>query len=750
MTIPASLPITTDYFPDKHSLQNDFVVSDYSLVPDDVNSEYHMNPPMDNDEKYYRKTPLSTAHLFQELLSQRLAQGFQLIVKSKPTTPTSQVLGTSPQYSHTSHLVRARPRKDKMEKYYLSIGRIFHKIAITGSEIFVTRWRPRHPQPEMKYSYRYRFQCPDSPNYDVSWSEFKNEKLENYNWNYLDQYICTRGESDYGLIESLKYWRSRFFLLPCNNTATKKIIEGNDRCDIYEPKSSSELQSLIAGFVRYVETLNKIKRTAKERRPKHSGETPSTSATSTPTGEPGTSNPADTALSNKETEMMTTSTPLNKVIEGMMDKTTGLPFLSKQPGLPHNCFISFDAVDWCKHVIHGVKTVSNAVAFMQRLLDDQLICHAGGNPQHKYINGFYLYYIKPPKDKNKPEPEKKTYNSLFQNEWCEVSVLAADETETKDAPMFHLHDAPRRRSDVCINPDIDDWRAQSGIAVGGQGWGQQSATLLHKYVTVDVDSNGKSNRPEWGTARYHAYYSPNCAFELQIQWMVATGCILGDLVYSWTRKASTCGFHLLPVPVDPFALPQAPDSDPLRGPIFVPMNISCLTEGNKPLFNGHDQDTRTKKIIQFLEAIIKRYGFMPSSVCSTSDSYNYNNLEEHQQYVHCTGGMFVLIEASQITSPVSKDAPYSSGSFGRKSTSEMRKDYIARQTSRTSQPELEAESRIGYLWSWNFMLSKRWRSGNTGDEFFQDKLLADVKAFCANKDNRLKEFWDDYKLTYCP
>ena len=25
--------------------------------------------------------------------------------------------------------------------------------------------------------------------------------LENYNWNYLDQYICTRGEGDYGLME---------------------------------------------------------------------------------------------------------------------------------------------------------------------------------------------------------------------------------------------------------------------------------------------------------------------------------------------------------------------------------------------------------------------------------------------------------------------------------------------------------------------------------------------------------------------
>jgi len=40
LTIPACLPITTDYFPDQRSLQNDFVVSDYSMIPDDVNADY--------------------------------------------------------------------------------------------------------------------------------------------------------------------------------------------------------------------------------------------------------------------------------------------------------------------------------------------------------------------------------------------------------------------------------------------------------------------------------------------------------------------------------------------------------------------------------------------------------------------------------------------------------------------------------------------------------------------------------------
>jgi hypothetical protein len=40
---------------------------------------------------------------------------------------------------------------------------------------------------------------PDSALYDVSWTDFKNEKLENFKWNYVDQYICTKGEDDYEL-----------------------------------------------------------------------------------------------------------------------------------------------------------------------------------------------------------------------------------------------------------------------------------------------------------------------------------------------------------------------------------------------------------------------------------------------------------------------------------------------------------------------------------------------------------------------
>jgi hypothetical protein len=37
MTCPASLPLTTDYFPAKESLKSDYVEAAYTLLPDIVN-----------------------------------------------------------------------------------------------------------------------------------------------------------------------------------------------------------------------------------------------------------------------------------------------------------------------------------------------------------------------------------------------------------------------------------------------------------------------------------------------------------------------------------------------------------------------------------------------------------------------------------------------------------------------------------------------------------------------------------------
>ena len=75
INFPACLPITTDYFPDKSAFHNDYVVNQHELVPEELNADYQPRSPM-------QKGPMTTREVFLELVSQRLAQGFQLIISS--------------------------------------------------------------------------------------------------------------------------------------------------------------------------------------------------------------------------------------------------------------------------------------------------------------------------------------------------------------------------------------------------------------------------------------------------------------------------------------------------------------------------------------------------------------------------------------------------------------------------------------------------------------------------------------------
>lgn len=190
LTIPACLPLTTDYFPDERSLQVDYLVSDYSLLPDDVNADY-------SQQRAVYRRPLNTKEVFVELVSQRLAQGFQLVVRSQSErnaatkVPSCTLISRGTSVSDT----------EAYEEYLLSIGRIFHRIKLTGSTITVTRYRPRHPYPSINVFYQYRFGSPSCIDYERATAEFTTEKLENFNWNYLDHYICTRGDPDFALTE---------------------------------------------------------------------------------------------------------------------------------------------------------------------------------------------------------------------------------------------------------------------------------------------------------------------------------------------------------------------------------------------------------------------------------------------------------------------------------------------------------------------------------------------------------------------
>ena len=174
--------------------------------------------------------------------------------------------------------------------------------------------------------------------------------------------------------------------------------------------------------------------------------------------------------------------------------------------------------------------------------------------------------------------------------------------------------------------------------------------------------------------------------------------------------------------------------------------------------------------------IFLRYGFIRNAAILK----NHNQEEDLPMFIHSSGGMFVSIQnhynnysmRSRHASSNSKNPEISN----EEQMSILFNRQVAQETSPKNTANSETKSRerskshhiqylkmnektmqikascaadndtfIGFSWSWNFMLGKRWRSQFTGDEYYQDNILADFRLFCSNLDGRLFKFYTECK-----
>ncbi|XP_017127014.1 GATOR complex protein Iml1 isoform X5 [Drosophila elegans] len=717
LTIPACLPITTDYFPDKRSLNNDYVISDYTLLPDDVNHDYAQSRAV------YRK-PLSTEEVCKEIVSQRLAQGFQLIVvDEKPPTAIGCSSGSAVQ--------PVKPPCEINKEYLLSIGRIFHKISLTGSVITVTGYRPRHPYPPINVDYRYRFHAPQHETYEISGVNFTTEKLENFNWNHMDLYICTRGDVDYPLMESLKYWRYRMYLLPRENIVSK--IASCQRCDIFPDVTADNTREQVEDFVRLIEAVSKLKRQFARRARQHDTpritekhhnqlNSPQQSINVRPKLEngriprifPATDAAATAGLAARDDQddgfpvdiKFSPNATLVEIFEAMKHPVTGVGYFSQTQSLPSCTFVSYDALMWLKTRLNNGR---HPLELLEAMRKERMICHASGDWKKPVVPGFVFYYVVQ-QDKNAKDyaPPLGDY-SAFVNEWLEIefqgcSFLWYDEPLTTPVPNF-LRDSPAPQSwtETCSNKRV------------------------YRQSHLEIDVNQKSDRMEWGHVKHHTVLQPGFAFEIVVEWVTSSGPIVADLIGGWMRKANQFNF-LVSVPADPMAEPFTKKSDPLRGPIFIPLCTTFLPNG-AALFEEFPEESRSDRMLFLQEAILAKFGFLP---CVLEKKYSVGkDLPKEYQYVHCTGNMFALIRCAtnnyQVESPILQEANVTRCVYGH--------------TNNTNVPK-----KVGFLWAWNHMIpNKKWKAqtiNNSADgELFQLKMLKDFREFCSNSDQRLSTFW---------
>nr|XP_019609822.1 PREDICTED: DEP domain-containing protein 5 isoform X5 [Rhinolophus sinicus] len=845
LTTPACLPLTTDYFPDRQGLQNDYTEGCYDLLPE-----------ADMDRRDEEGVQMTAQQVFEEFICQRLMQGYQIIVqpkaqKANPAVPPP--LSSSPLYSRG---LVSRNRPEEEDQYWLSMGRTFHKVTLKDKMITVTRYLPKYPYESAQIHYTYSL-CPSHSDSEFvsCWVEFSHERLEEYKWNYLDQYICSTGSEDFSLIESLKFWRTRFLLLPACVTATKRITEGEAHCDIYgdRPRADEEEWQLLDGFIRFVEGLNRIRRRHRSDRMMRKGTsmkglqvtgpisthslgestgppvgkkgtsalsallemeasqkclgeqqaavhggkssaqpTENSSVAMTPTyvdsprkdgaffmefvrsprtassasysqvsvdqtavpmldgtslgvsagqsvdrgnsqtfgnsqnsGEQGftSANSSDSSAQQLTASSLTSSSPLAEILEAMKHPSTGVQLLSEQKGLSPCCFISAEVVHWMVNNVEGVQTPAMAIDIMQKMLEEQLITHASGEVWRTFIYGFYFYKIVMDKEPDRVAMQQPTTwhttavddFASFQRKWFEVAFVA-EELLHSEIPAFLLPWLPSRPASYASR------HSSFSRSFGGRS---QAAALLaatvpeQRTVTLDVDVNNRTDRLEWCSCYYHGNFSLNAAFEIKLHWMAVTAAVLFEMVQGWHRKATSCGFLLVPVLEGPFALPSYLYGDPLRAQLFIPLNISCLLkEGSEHLFDSFEPETYWDRMHLFQEAIAHRFGFVQDKY--SASAFNFP-AENKPQYIHVTGTVFLQL-------------PYSK----RKFSGQQRR---RRNSTSSTNQNMFCEERVGYNWAYNTMLTKTWRSSATGDEKFADRLLKDFTDFCINRDNRLVTFW---------
>ena len=217
---------------------------------------------------------------------------------------------------------------------------------------------------------------------------------------------------------------------------------------------------------------------------------------------------------------------------------------------------------------------------------------------------------------------------------------------------------------------------------------------------------------------------------------------------------------------------------------MIDINTDCLLEEDQSeIFEAFSESTWQQRLFLFREAIAQRYGFVNSTTDKSSQPSSAIFSTFHQ-YVHATGNMFLLIPTQMkeelkgiqvkyfvkdvsevldcknepfffqgIKGRQSVVAGYESGSLKRQRKSHVHHDSIGTDQDESINYSRELSdkkpsydhSQTGFLWSWNFMISRKWKmtanTGATGDIPFMDKMLEDFRAFCRNDQDRLRRFW---------
>ncbi|KAJ3485342.1 hypothetical protein NLG97_g6833 [Lecanicillium saksenae] len=552
---PASVPLTTEYFPSKAQFD-----AEYQRHP------YIVDQNTDDDDE-----PMSRKDFMKELISLRFSQGFQVVVGSAVAKAFGQkIIKIADIFSRDQTF-------EDGNSVFMSVGNTIHQLScVNSSEIEVNIFLRKPAQTaSAQFSTRYKpaIQTLLDSTYETRPIEILNPKPER-NWNTIDSYLAGHHEE---LMESLRFWRTRYVLIPLSmrySASTKSHLEDNPE------------EVRIEGIQRLAQLWKKHRYvSASERR--FQGQARSRILDRSPlniiykTDDPSRVVAAELGnLPTLESIEYSSSTGnlivrkdlfrranlnLATLAEAMQQphENGGVPLRNRRWHLRthNNAFIGSDMTTWLLKNFEDVDSREEAEDLGNALMvkspkekekpkDEEsengsdtkseksrgLFVHV--EKRHQFRDGNYYYQIAPEFSKSQPGwfggRKKDAMSSLGDN---------------------NVRDSPRTavpRSASATEETIPGTPSPGGAQAFGANRLpnlNQPVIQLSKVLKYDVDHRKRSYRPERIDLHYDRLHNPDNCFHIRIDWMNTTAKLVADAVEVWEREASQYGLRLVEVPI---------------------------------------------------------------------------------------------------------------------------------------------------------------------------------------------------------
>lgn len=654
---PASIPLTTEYFPSKLQLDTEYEQKPYTIAQ-------NLDEDMSED-------PKTKEEFLRELISLRLSQGFQIVVGSAVAEAFGQ-----------KALKIAKPfQKDNIAEdsgsVFMSMGNLIHQLScVNGTDVEVNMFSRKVGIHEVPREATYKPGVKSTLGLDYESRQIVLHKdLFDYNWNNVDSYVAGHTED----LEHLRYWRARFVLIPTEQQKAGPRKKGEDTEEEvrlegikiltqmwqrhrYDHMSEGTTQFKNLGFrkTKHANPLDIVYRT----------QDPSVIVNAEletlPLEDGG-------EIHVRRGKLLSDADPFRKAkldISALADaiqapvEKGGVRMQNRRWHfrLHYNCFIGSDMTTWFLENFEDIETREEAVELGNHLMvKEEAKSRFGENGEekdkvkqtgifvhvekrHPFRDGQYFYQVAG--EYAKPRPDTRGgwgFSTRRKDMSTSIPSTPMADSSSKDSPK------PTRLGSSSGDGD----RSDSGGAwtPSATGHGQRRPKFfLSKVMKYNVDPKGLSYRPERINLHYDRLHNPDNCYHIRIDWVNVTAKLIEDAIQSWAKTAERYKLRLIEAPIAEAS--TIVDVHPFRSPYILrlalpppdkqpPSFFDATSLGPQPSGTKHFYQKAILRVHDFV-LDIEAASYFPSNV---DVSYSWGKPDyKYTQFIHRSG-----VALAQIT-----------------------------------------------------------------------------------------------------